>query len=741
MGLDIGGAETHVVELSKALEKEGHEIVVASNGGVYEEELKEFGIRHISLPLHTKSPIKVIRSYFGLKKLCKRENFDIVHAHARIPAFICGLLARRFDFRFVTTAHWVFKVTPLWKRIANWGERTIAVSDDIKQYLIDNYSIYPDNISVTINGIDCEKFSKNTDTSDIEREFGISKDNYNIVYISRIDEDRSSVAYLVANAMPHLIKIRPDARLIIVGGGNDFEKLTSHVKKITEEIGEEYITLTGPRTDVNKFVAVSNAFVGVSRSALEAMAAGVPVVIAGNEGYIGVFGEDKFKISSDTNYCCRGCVMPTDEMIRRDLEYIITSSPETVAAMSEYNKSTIEKYYSATRMANDYLKMYSLLTPYHRYRYPEVLISGYYGYRNIGDDALLQVIIESMKALRPNTKITVLSSNPRETRKRYLVNSSHRYNIFKIITLMRHTEVFISGGGSLLQDETSTKSLLYYISLINYAHKLEKKIMVWANGFGPLNKKKNLDAALVSLEGADIITLREPNSAKLLYKEAPYLLTDVTADPAFCIEGAEERWVKKLCDRYGITEGNKYFAVSLRDWKDNSPALTDNIAYLCRKMHKEYGITPVFVAMQKSRDLEISREIINKLNIESHLVIDATAKELVTLMQKMEFAIGMRLHFLIFAANAATPAIGLSYDPKIDSLLDYIGLDCSLSVNSFDKNALFEKCVNIISNRDEISEQLKKQKVILSEKALSDAQKAVTLIDAKKHKICYFGIK
>ncbi len=728
MGLEIGGAETHVVELSKALKKMGHDITVASNGGVYAAELEDSGIRHVSLPLHNKNPKNVLTSYRGLKKLCKSENFDIVHAHARIPAFICGLLARRFDFRFVTTAHWVFKITPLWKRIANWGERTIAVSDDIKQYLIDNYNLYPDNISVTINGIDTEKFSKNTDSSDVEREFSISRDNYNIVYISRIDEDRSAVAYLCAEALPELVKINPKARLIIVGGGNDFDRLSKYVEKINTQLGGNYITMTGPRVDINKFVAVANAFVGVSRSALEAMAAGVPTVIAGNEGYIGIFDESRFKISYDTNYCCRGCVMPTVEMIKNDLAFIMTASEETVKKLSDYNKLTIENHYSASRMASDYLAMYKKLTPYRHYRRPEVIISGYYGFRNVGDDALLQIIIESIKNIRPDTKITVLSAKPKETRKRYLVNSIHRYNPFSLITNLRHAKLFISGGGSLLQDVTSTKSLLYYTTLIKFAHRFNKKIMIWANGFGPVSKAKNLKHALDALKCADVVTLREPSSAELIEKIAPDVKVEVTADPAFCIEGAEERWVKKLCQRYGIDTERKYFAISLRDWQESSPTLADDIAFVCQKLTDNHGLTPVFVAMQNSRDLEISEEIKAKLNCEAPIVVDATAKELVTLMDRMTFVIGMRLHFLIFAASAKTPAVGISYDPKIDSLLDYIGLDSSIKVSGFDREELFSKCEYLIKNKETISKDLERTKLLLCQKAKEDAERAVALL-------------
>ena len=117
----------------------------------------------------------------------------------------------------------------------------------------------------------------------------------------------------------YLLKINPKARLIIVGGGNDLERLTAHVKENNSSNGEGIIKLTGARIDINKFVALSDAFVGVSRSALEAMAAGVPVVIAGNEGYIGLFDESKLQVGIDTNFCCRGCEESTPEKLANDI--------------------------------------------------------------------------------------------------------------------------------------------------------------------------------------------------------------------------------------------------------------------------------------------------------------------------------------------------------------------------------------------------------------------------------------
>ena len=94
MGLDIGGAETHVVELSKELKKQGYDIIVASNGGVYEQELAEAGIRHYKVPMNQRNVMKMLKSYMLLKKIIRKEKPDIVHSHARIPGFICGMLKR-----------------------------------------------------------------------------------------------------------------------------------------------------------------------------------------------------------------------------------------------------------------------------------------------------------------------------------------------------------------------------------------------------------------------------------------------------------------------------------------------------------------------------------------------------------------------------------------------------------------------------------------------------------------------
>lgn len=728
MKLDIGGAETHIVELSKALKRRGIDVYVASAGGAYERELADAGIKHVYVPMSDKNPKDVYTAYKTLKNFIIENKIDVVHGHARIPCFILNLIRKSVNFRFVTTAHWVFSLKFPYRYITKWGDRSLSVSDDIKKYLIDNYGIKPGNIRVTINGIDTQKFSKDTDYSDIAAEFELSNDKRRIVYVSRMDEDRSFVAHKLIEIAPALDKQINNLEILIVGGGNDFDNMKRKADAVNDSLRKPLIKYTGSRTDINKFVASGEIFVGVSRAALEAMAAEKPSIIAGNEGYIGIFDKDKLDISIDTNFCCRGCKQVNPDILAQDILKLMNMSDEQRDELGAYSKSIIEEYYSIDTMADDAMKMYvsviknegindvtndefetieNYLTPtFAKQRY-DVMISGYYGFDNSGDDSILKAIVTSLKELKPDINILALSNNPVQTKSVYGVDSIHRFDFIKIFKKLKYTSLLISGGGSLIQDVTSDKSLAYYLSVIKLALMRRTKVMLYSNGIGPIQNKRNYRKVKKILDKVDLITLREQSSKDELEKigvSNPNVI--VTADPAFTLKPTNDETVNKILRKMGLRTDDEYICISVRPWKNLGKEFEDAVAHVADYVKKTYGLECVIVPMQCPKDTEISKRIAIKSKSGVVAPENLTPSEILGLTKRAKLIIGMRLHTLIYAAATNTPIIGLIYDPKITAVMDELEQKYTLSVENLNPMTLIRYVDEIIANRDEIKASL-----------------------------------
>ena len=753
MQLDIGGAETHIVELSKALARRGIEILVASNGGAYVKELEEAGIQHFKVALNRKTPASMVSAYKALKKIILENKIDVVHAHARIPGFLCGLLAKRYGFRFVTTAHWVFDTKFPLNLLTNWGSRSLAVSDDIKQYLIDNYGCNADNIRVTINGVDTAKFSDSIDYSDIAEEFNFQKDATRIVYVSRMDTDRSFAAHKLIEAMPVLCDNIENLEAVIVGGGNDFDKINAEAAEMNRILKRRAIIVTGGRTDINKFAASGDVFVGVSRAALEAMACKKPAIIAGNEGYIGIFDESKLAVSIDTNFCCRGCGDTTTEKLTRDLLALFgDDKAQYRKELGEYSLETVKKYYSVETMASDALKMYiseikdskinevddlTELEDIEKYlihgnskRDIDIMISGYYGFHNSGDDSILDAMLRDLRDAVPNANIIVMSKSPRETAKEYNVSTVDRFDFIAIRKLLKNTKLLISGGGSLIQDVTSSLSLYYYLSIICMAKRLGAKVMLYANGIGPLTKKYNLPFVKNTLKKADSVTLRDEDSKNELLKLLPQLTNaQVTADPVFTANTENDEAVNNALERAGIDADKKFFVVSVRDWDDMDADVDEKIAQFGDYVYEKHGIMPFIIPLQSRFDKGISEDIEVLTTVPHGVTRKGYNPELLMgIIGRAEFVVGMRLHSLIYAAKMGVPVIALDYDPKVKAVMKSIGLDYSLKVDNVSKNKLCKYADEIIANRETLCKTLKEKSITFRELAKHNTAAALELL-------------
>ncbi len=728
---DIGGAETHVLELSLELQRMGYYVVVVSSGGVYEENLKEAGISHYTIPLNSKTPAAMKASLSKLKQVIKEEKIDIVHAHGRIPAFLCHILNRFMKFTFVTTAHWVFELGHGLKYVTRWGKKVIAVSEDIKTYLMENYHTKATDIYVTINGIDTEKFSKNADTKSIIEEFSLSSTSKKIVYISRMDEDRAQVAFELVEIAPEIVKICPDVEIVIVGGGNVFDQLKEKTDEMNKRLSKRHIILTGGRTDIYKFAALADVFVGVSRSALEAMACEKPVIVAGNEGYIGIFDADKLDVSINTNFCCRGLSKSSPEKLLVDMTTLLTNSEEENARLGTFGRNLILNSYSLSKMAKDCETMYLAATDTKKW---DAVISGYYGYQNSGDESLLYAIIENLKRKKEDMRILVLSKDPKSTEKRYGVDAINRYHLCKIRTALKNSKMLIFGGGSLIQDVTSDKSLWYYLTIIKMALSKCVPVFLYANGIGPVIREKNRKKVLNILNQADKISLRDSDSYEEVKRMGVNLdKVTVTADPALTIEGIEKEEARGLLECEGIPVEKKLLGVSVRNWKLLAPSYWDELAHAIEKISKTYDYVPVFIPLKTPEDIELSETIQKKMDIESYTLKKVyNAREIVGVVGACDLMVAMRLHSVIYAANAGVPAIGISYDPKVSGFMKDIGIENILYLDEFSEEKLVKMCDTILAEKEKIQKDLKEKAKELSCRALLNADMVMDFIQNPK---------
>lgn len=724
MSLGIGGAETHIAELSKGLCGMGHDITVASGGGVFVESLEKAGVKHVTLPLYSKKPIDVIRCYRGLKKLIAQEHFDVVHAHARIPAAICGILAKRMGFRFATTAHYNFKVSPIWRWASNWGERSLAVSYDLKEYLIKNYDVPSDNISLTVNGIDIDRFSADAPHDGIVKEFDLPKSEHRVLYVSRLDRSCVQAGFDLIDATRKLAPRYPDMTVVMVGAGDVQERVRTMADEVNRALGREAIVLAGARTDIDCFCGWANYFVGVSRSALEAMSAGCPTVLAGAQGSLGIFREETLARALDTNFTCRGYPLMDGGAIADALAELFEMSEEERVRMGAYNRAVVAKHYSITRMAQDAEAVYRSLSPYEPYQCGEYLLNGYYGFGNTGDDSLLQVIISQIKESDPEAKITVLAKSPKRVQRATCTRCINRFNIFKVRSELRSAKVLVYGGGSLLQSATSSRSLVYYCYILRMAQKMGVKTMLYANGIGPFLSKKDERRAKEVLDKIDCITLRDKASFETLKKiGVENSCVCQASDAAFANIPGDARWCAQLLANAGLGHGQKYFAVSVRKFKDMDPDFVNKLARSCNEIAEKYSLRPVFVSMQAKKDLALCEALCRKTN--GVCIKGLSPSEVHTIIAGAQAVVGMRLHLLIYAAACAVPVVGISYDPKVDALFRELESDRLIYASSVDPDrlcALFDLAIN--DDRDRLEQTAAK----LREKSLISIEKLKELI-------------
>lgn len=347
-----------------------------------------------------------------------------------------------------------------------------------------------------------------------------------------------------------------------------------------------------------------------------------------------------------------------------------------------------------------------------------VVVSGYYGFGNAGDEAVLAAMLAALRARLPQAAVVVLSGDPPRTRRLHRVAAASR--TFGALRAIAGADLVISGGGSLVQDITSARSALYYLGILGLATILARATMVYAQGIGPVRRWWIRALAGRIFNRVTLITVRDEDSGRLLGDLGVRGPTHLVADPALALSPAPIAQVEDLiAQRHAPRIG-----LALRPWNDDA-YLGPLIAGLAAA-RQQIGGEVVALAFHPARDLAVSALAARALG--GRVIAGLPPQELLALVGTLDLLVGVRLHALIDAAAGGVPFVGLSYDPKVEEFCRRIAAGRILPLSSLSADRLREEVVAAWGERDAIRRRLHEQAAVLREEALRAADLAAALL-------------
>ena len=361
----------------------------------------------------------------------------------------------------------------------------------------------------------------------------------------------------------------------------------------------------------------------------------------------------------------------------------------------------------------------------------KLVISGYYGFGNAGDEAMLSAMLEALRALEPTLSITVISGNPDDTRRRYNVFAVHRLNLWGIARAVRQADLLVSGGGSLLQDVTSGRSIFYYLGVLQLACLLGCPIMLYAQGIGPI--RSSVARSFMRHIGNRIVagTVRDEGSlAELAGLGVALHKVSVTADPVLALSPATLDSGRAILAQLGLQGEGPLIGFAVREWQGREH-FKNIFAAVADRLVTELNARIVFLPMQCPDDLQAARLVAGRMK-QGHAMIGTKCDthDLLSIVGNLDLLVGVRLHALIFAAVMDTPFLGVSYDPKIDRFLETLGEKPVGTLDSLTEENLLGRIQQVLSGKP--ADEARRQRVgELRKQALYNAERAIGLIRKK----------
>lgn len=324
-----------------------------------------------------------------------------------------------------------------------------------------------------------------------------------------------------------------------------------------------------------------------------------------------------------------------------------------------------------------------------------VVLSGYYGFHNAGDDAICYAIVDALKAHIPDVETIILSNDPEDSMRQYGVKAVNRWQPLEIFRALSQSDLLISGGGSLLQDVTSKNGMLYYLGILEMAHRMGIPSLVYAQGIGPITYARNQRLTAKVMNRAGIISVRDDES-KVFLKEIGVRKEIVrTADPVLGVKVTEDDRVqaKRILHNAGYRGEKPLVIASLRPWQE-----VDRVRLFAQAFDgvAQAGYDVALLAMQPSSDGSLCIATAGHMQEKGILLVeDYSTPVLCALMEQAELVVGMRLHALIMGAVARRKVMALSYDPKIDAFMAQLGAKEILPIRDLRPENLLASLLNL----------------------------------------------
>ena len=701
-GGDRGGAKTHILGLCSRLKERCDLTLLSLRSGEFPLDSEAAGIS--TKTIFSRNPLK---DYWDVVRYVRQEKPDIVHCHgakANLAGVLCRLLC---GSTIVTTVHsdyrldymhsflrrnTVGRINSVCLRLFDYH---ITVSESFKRMLISR-NFRPSGMMTIYNGLDFSHREPAEDRSEYLRGLGLDYQPGDIVVgiPARLEPVKDIPTLLRAFAKAR--QSEPRLKLVIAGEGGEMDRLTALAASLG--LGGS-VAFPGWLKEVPKLFACCDLDVLCSisesfpYSILEGIREGCAVITSD------VGGVRKLIDHGINGYIFQSGDVDTfaDHLLE------LARDPEKRVLFADRLYKKAAGLYSLEAMADTQVDIYDRILQLEesRSRRDGVVICGAYGKGNTGDEAILEAILNDMKTVDPDMPVTVMTRRPKETMLIHGVDAIYIFDMPAFWKICRRASLFISGGGSLIQDVTSSRSLYFYLYAIRAAKKRGCAVQMYGCGIGPVSRSWNrkLSASVLN-KYVDAVALRDHLSAGTMADMGISIpSTSLTADPAIGLHPAHRQDAADYFKRQGLDPNGRYIGFALRSWKgfDHYLPYAEAAAYAWKK----YGLTALFYPIEQPADVNCAKKV-RKLCTTPAVVLEGCADPGLTIgvLSHLQLCVSMRLHGLIFSAAAGTPFIGASYDIKVKGFMRYIGSDACRDIQDMETEWLCEQIDRIMADRD-----------------------------------------